>query len=171
MLKGLGVKVERFAVPRTLEEVPGPVSQMGRALGREAAAAAIVAAYRARLAALPAPPGGARPIAAFFHPGGYTLGAGTMADAILARAGFDNLADRLGRSGGGYLSLEELVMHRPDVIVTSPSYAGASRAEAVMTHPALAGIPRVVAGPEWTCGTPYVLDAVAAMIAAREALK
>ncbi len=169
LLRGLGVEVRQFPVITRLDQVPGLVRDIGTALGRETAAEKLASDVEARLADLSAK-GGKRPTAAFFYAAGYSLGPGTLSHDIIARAGFDNLSEVLGHSGGGRISLEELLMNRPDVIVTSAGYPGASRSEEVVEHPALAGIPRVISGPEWVCGAPAALEALEIMVAAREAL-
>ncbi|MGC9419088.1 MAG: ABC transporter substrate-binding protein [Rhodovulum sp.] len=173
MLRRLGIPVEQFDLTRSLDEIPAQLRQAGRALGREARAEALVAAFQARRAEL-AQSTGDRPLAAIFHPNGFTQGAGTLSDDIMAQAGFDNLAARLGRRGGGRLSLEDLVMADPDLLVVSRPYPATSRAEEILTHPALRATDAARApaftGPDWTCGTPLVLDAVARLAAHRRAL-
>ncbi|MBN2905099.1 MAG: ABC transporter substrate-binding protein [Rhodobacteraceae bacterium] len=173
MLRRLGVRVERFDLTRRLDEVPDRLRQMGQALGREARAEALIAEFEANLARL----GGddtMRPEAAFFYANGYTQGAGTLSDDILTHAGFANLSARLGKSGGGRLALEQLVMADPDLLIVSRPYPATSRAEEVMAHPALratraAAVP-MFSGPDWVCGTPHVLRAVARMDARRRTL-
>lgn len=171
MLSDLGVRIERFEGVTSLEAIPGQLRRMGDLLGQRDRAEALASEVEARLAALPAPPPEhERPEAAFFFAGGYSLGEGTLSDDILRHAGFSNLADRVGRTDGGYLPVEVLLMNRPDLLITSPAYDGASQAEALMAHPALADIPRIESGADWGCGLPFVLDAVESLITAREAL-
>ena len=169
LLRGLGIEVIQYPVIERLDQIAGFVRDVGAVLGREEAAEALAREVETRLAALP-PPGDKGPLAAVFFANGYTLGAGTLSHDIVTRAGFQNLAERLGRSGGGAVSLEELVMHGPDLIVTGRTYPGASRSEAVTLHPAVMAVPRVETGPEWVCGTPFALDALDRMVAARQAL-
>ena len=166
MLRGLGIEVIQFPIVASLDEVPGAVRAMGVALGQEGEAERLAREVEERLAAL-GPVADDAPIAAFFYANGYSLGAGTLSHDIVAKAGFRNLAVELGRTGGGRLSLEELLMNRPDVLVSSTAYPGASRSEEITAHPALAGIPRAESGPEWVCGTPATLAALDAMIALR----
>lgn len=169
MLESLGVRIERFEGVTSLDAIPGLLRHMGRVLGQESRAEELASNVESRLAELPPPPRD-RPEAAFFFAGGYSLGKGTMADDILSRAGFANLADRVGRTDGGFLPVEVLLMNRPDLLITSPAYGGASRAEALMAHPALAGIPRIESGAGWGCGLPHALDAVEALVEVRKAL-
>lgn len=168
MLTDLGVKIVRFEGVSSLQAIPGQLRRMGEVLGQGDRAEALAAEFEARLAALPAPPPpDQKPEAAFFFAGGYSLGAGTLSDDILEHAGFRNLADRVGRTDGGYIPVEILLMNRPDLLITSPAYDGASQAEALMAHPALADIPRIESGADWGCGLPFALDAVEALIAVR----
>lgn len=169
MLRGLGVEVRQYPVITQLDQIPGALRDIGAALGREAVADETAIEVENRLAELVVQEG-ERATVAFFFASGYSLGTGTLSHDIITRAGFDNLSEVLGHSGGGRISLEELLMNRPDIIVTSAGYPGSSRSEEIVDHPALAGIPRVLSGPEWVCGTPAALLALESMIAAREAL-
>ena len=169
LLHGLGVEIRQYPVITRLDQIPGVLRAVGAGLSRESAADVLATEVEIRLANLPVREG-PRPTAAFFFANGYSLGTGTLSHDIITRAGFDNLSEVLGHSGGGRISLEELLMHRPDVIVTSAGYPGASRSEEIVDHPALANIPRVLSGPEWVCGTPAALEALDDMVAAREAL-
>jgi len=174
LLRRLGVAVVQVPVVNALDEVPDQVRQVAAALGREAAGEALVADYDRGLAALtvdlPELAG------ALYYPSGYTTGGGTVADDVLRHAGFYNIAERAGLSGGGYMSLEQLVLTEPRMIVTSRPYPGASRAEEILRHPALAALgasARVVEANDgdWICGTPYILRALATMGETREALQ
>lgn len=175
MLRRLGVEVAEFPPEQSFDDIRAHLTRMGALLGQEQKAAALVAAFDARLAALTVTDG-PRPRVVLYGPNGYTTGQGTLADDILAAAGFRNIAAEAGIPGGGTLPLERLVLLQPDLIVTGARYPGASRAEALLDHPALAalreGMPAPPeTGPAWTCGTPHVLEAVAALVAAREALE
>jgi len=175
MLRRLGVEVAEFPPERSFDDIRAHLTRMGQLLGQEETAAALVAAFDARLATFDVPDG-KHPRVALYGPNGYTTGQGTLADDILAAAGFRNIAAEAGIPGGGTLPLEKLVLLQPDLIVTGARYPGASRAEALLDHPALAALRAGMpvppeTGPAWTCGTPHVLDAVAAMVAARKGLE
>ena len=90
---------------------------------------------------------------------------------IVDLAGFDNISTELELDWGGILPLEQLVMAAPDVVISGAG--GVSRAEDVLTHPALAGFRRegALTDEDWSCATPFVLDAVARLIAVRESLE
>ncbi len=173
MLRRLGLRVEQFPITSALSEIPAQIRRMGTVMGQADRAEAMARDAEARLASYPSG-GDAGPLAAFFYANGYALGPGTLAHDIVTAAGFTNLSQTLGFSGGGRLPLETLVLNSPDVVISGQPYPGASRAEDVARHPVLAryfGAGRVIlSGPEWVCGTPFTLDAVDRLIAARRAL-
>ncbi|NND19679.1 MAG: ABC transporter substrate-binding protein [Silicimonas sp.] len=169
VLEGLGVRVARVDGVDTLADIPQNIEYVAGLLGRAEVGAKIAADVSRRLADLPVAEG-ERPEAAFFGAGGYSVGSGSLADDIVGRAGFDNLADRVGRSAGGYLSVEVLLMERPDLLIMSGVYPGSSQAEALMDHPALSDIPRYRTDGAWSCGLPATLGAVVALIALRNSL-
>lgn len=174
MLRALGVEVVQLPIVTSLDEVPDVLRHVGALLGQQMRAEAMAAGYTARLAVLRAqtPPGASRPGAALYTANGYTNGAGTLADSILEAAGFENIAASAGVHGGGTLALERLVMIGPDLLITGARYPGASRAEALMDHPALmqlvGGETQVISSDgRWICGTPVLLDVVAELAARR----
>ena len=139
MLRRLGIRVELFRSIETLEGVSAALLRMGRLLGREARAQEVVAAYEAELARLADEARGLpRARAAFFYANSYTSGAGTLADAILDRAGFDNAVRERGLAGSARLPLEVLVMERPFLVRTTHiSGRSPALAYAPLDHPAL----------------------------------
>ena len=200
ILTRLGVRVELFDPEAALDDIPATMRRMGALLGRPAEGAALADGFTARLAALEAQgrgaglgpqgaaasdpaegPGSAadhatsaRPRAALYAADGFTSGTGSLSGQILQAAGYDNVAEALGIGAGGYLTLEELVRADPDLIVEGRRLPGASRAEELLDHPALAALKEraataVRSDPDWICGTPRVLDAIAALAALREA--
>ena len=178
LLERLGIPVQRMPLAARLQEIPDNIAQIGALLGREDEAAALIADFHAGLQAL-APPGldvndHGRPRAVLHNANNYTSGADTMAGELLALAGLANIADEAGISGGGNLAMEQIVMLAPDLVIQSERYPGASRAEAVMDHPAIATLRDrgggALADAEWVCGTPHVLRAVARLTALRDSV-
>ncbi len=156
MLDRLGVPVVRFPVVNDFEGVRDALRRMGAALGREAAASRAIAEFDAGLAEVRTRPSGRSAI--LYQPDGWTGGAGSLSAAILAAAGYSAGGD------GGRLSLEELILAQPDLLMLAARYPGQSRAEAILDHPALR---RLAAwrrsGPDWVCGTPHLLRAIRAL--------
>ena len=168
LLRGLGIRVELFEPANALSDIPGHIARMGAVLGREEAAARMIAGYEAALAELADAPDTARPRAALTYVNNYSSGDHTLAGDILRVAGFDNVAAEAGLETVGTISLEELVLLAPDVIIQGRNYPGAARAEDNLDHPALRALRGTVLAGEltdrdWICGTPQVLRAIAAM--------
>lgn len=174
LLKGLGIPVVQVPPANSLEEAVEQLRTVGRALGQEARAEAVAKAFAEGIAA--ARVTGDSHAAAFYHPNGYTTGQGTLANEVMELTGFHNIAATAGVTGGGVLPLERLVMAAPELIVTSEPYPGASRAEEILSHPALGAVEagaaaRLTSDADWVCGTPHLLRAIARMGAAREAIE
>lgn len=174
MLRRVGLDVVKFDPANSLSDTRDRMAQMAALLDRAAEGAALIARFDADLAALQAAAGDA-PRAALYHPNGYTLGAGTLANDILRAGGFANVAAELGHHGGGTLPLETLVMADPDLLISAETLPGASRSEEVLVHPALedlrAGHNALrIASPDWICGTPHLLGAVERLVEARQSL-
>ncbi|MBT9383434.1 ABC transporter substrate-binding protein [Pseudooceanicola sp. CBS1P-1] len=172
LLKRLGVPVLQVQPARSLSDVDKLLRQVGDALGRTAQADTLIADFDTRLAALRAEVR-RRPRAAIYQANGYSSGDATLAGEILEAAGFDNVA---GPGGGTFLPLEKLVMADPEVLITSVPYPGASRAEEILHHPVVRDIrarshTTTVLDHDWICGTPHVLEAIAALAETRKALE
>lgn len=177
MLERLGLRTETLPIARRLEDIPRTIRRVGALLGREAAAERLVDGFEAALAAEAARAEGLPPDAAAYHyANGWTSGDGTLADAVLAAAGLENAATALGVAGSAHLPLEVLVMARPFLVRTAPIGGEApGRAYETGRHPALArlaesGRAARIADRWQVCGTPFVTEAVRALVDARRAL-
>ena len=174
LLRRLGIEVLELPPATRLSDVPDQLRAVGRALGREREAEARVAKFNEDLARLSAP-SPRQPRAASYGPNGYTSGMRTMTDELFTAAGLRNIANDLGLEGGGMLAMERLVMAAPDLLVTSKTYAAASRAEELLAHPALAPLlsragRAVMSDADWVCGLPQILNALSGLVQARDAL-
>jgi iron complex transport system substrate-binding protein len=96
-----------------------------------------------------------------------------LADEVMVRAGFANAAAALGLRGAARLTLEQLVMAQP-FLIRSQTIAGGSTGRAYETgrHPALIALTTQrrmaeVADRWQTCGTPFVVEALRALVDAR----
>ncbi|WP_162178882.1 ABC transporter substrate-binding protein [Thioclava atlantica] len=162
MLRTLGIRVEQLPPGTSLSEIRARITTMGRLLGHPGRAAAMLAQFDARLAAIEKPAPGLR--AAIIGPSGYGYGPRTLEGQILAMAGFTNVVSGPGLDWGGRLPMEDLVMDRPDLVVVGGSQGetGTSRAQEVLAHPVLRDLPvvRGLRDASWTCGAPAMLNAV-----------
>ncbi len=175
LLRRMGVRVETFAPESDIPAIRDGLRRMGALLGREAAAEALLAAFDADLARLEGDAPDPRPRAALYAANGYTSGSDSLSGRIVALGGFANIADGAGIAGGGVLPLELLLLSRPDMLILDRPYAGHSRSEEILDHPALVSarswIPAAaLSSPDWICGTPFILRAATALRDARQGL-
>lgn len=174
MLRRLGVRVEVLPPARSLDEVRTLIAEVGGLLGREAEATALIEQFDASLAGARAEAAPLPPLSsAYYYPNSYTTGAGTLADDIMRAAGLNNAAAALGLRGSVKIPLEVLVMQRPFLIETRYISGGEhGRSYETLTHPALRALRAQRQGAlveeRWQiCGTPFVLQAIDALIAAQ----
>jgi iron complex transport system substrate-binding protein len=152
LLERRGMRVERLDQPQDFAAIAAQTRLVAALLGEAARGEAMLAAMRARLAAVP--PRAARR-AVFLEARGYAAQPGSLADAVLRAAG---LADA-GYSGQP--GLEALVAHPPDLLVTATAPDFPSLATDLLAHPALAGMPRREVAPALlVCGGPWTARAV-----------
>lgn len=174
LLRDLGIEVIQFAPARSLSDVPERLAQMGAALGQQDVAAQMIAQFHADLEGL-ALADADRPRAALTYVNNYSSGDKTLAGDILRIAGFHNVASEAGLTSVGTLSLEQLVLLAPDVVIQGRNYPGQARAEDNLDHPALRALSgTTIAGEltdrDWICGTPQVLRAIETMRTLRRSL-
>jgi iron complex transport system substrate-binding protein len=171
----LGVTVVDVPDATSLDSIRQQIETVAGALGRPAQGRAAIAAFDDRLAAIPAAPPGPHPVAAVYEPNGFLAGQGSLAAAVLARAGLDDYATTERVPPGRTVSLEQLLWRKPDLLVTDQPLGAPSLAEAALWHKALAdAFPRrrvTVPARDWICGSPATLDAVERLAMARAALQ
>jgi len=176
LLKRLGIPLLTLDIARSLADVRRRMSTVAEALGAQQRAALLLQQFDARLAALRVDAPQTRPLAIYFQPNGYTAGKGSLIDDIMQRAGLRNLGAELGIEGHGKVSLEQVLMAEPELLIIDerdPRYP--SLATEFLSHPALqalAGrVPKVQIPPRlWLCGLPGSLDALELLVRARTEL-
>lgn len=170
-----GIAMEEFDVVRTVADARRQILRVAAIVGAEAAgearAAALDTAMERLRAAAKGQPLRILPLARR----GWVAGQDSVITDLLRTAGLINVAGEAGLRGGGFLSVEEIVMLRPDAILISRD---ADRAEdqgqAMLVHPAIADrfpAERRIVLPEalTVCGGPMLVEAIdrlAAQIAA-----
>jgi iron complex transport system substrate-binding protein len=174
VLRRVGFNVEVLRSPATLDELRAQVRLVGDLVQERARAEEVVAELDARLAAAAPAPGARAPRAAVFQPGGFTAGPGSFEHELLRAAGLANVAIERGIQFYGYLSLEDVLLLQPEMIV-SPAYVPGrpSIGEQVLAHPVLrkaGATQRVVEVPSnvWNCPGPMNAAAVEIMARARD---
>nr|WP_312969943.1 ABC transporter substrate-binding protein [Brucella intermedia] len=164
LLRRLGVRVEEFAPARSFSDIEDHLRRMGELLGREAEASREIDKMKAALAAIQQPV--RRKTVALYYANSYTSGRGTLVDEAVRLAGLDNLAHKAGVSGSAPLSLEKLVLEKPDILVRSSRERAPALAFENFEHPALRALERqakavTIADNLTVCGGPFSVEAVA----------
>ncbi|MBZ6378302.1 iron ABC transporter [Pacificimonas flava] len=164
LMQKFGVETVSLQPANSFLEVEDRIREVGQLVGRSARAELLVADMRASLAALPRNPGQDR-TAAYYQRRGYLTGGETLVDDLMQRAGLRNLATELGRPALSRLSLEEIALARPDFLIVEEATLDApDRGAAMLRHPLLEDIPRLVLPQAWTvCGGPAYVRAAAAL--------
>jgi iron complex transport system substrate-binding protein len=165
LLTQLGYSVEQFEAASDLAIFEDNFRRVGRLIGAESRANALLSTMHRRLAARKHRT--TQLTALILEPNGYVPGAETLADELLAAAGITNQAAALGLAKGGFVTLEALVRSPPTWIFVSvidasrPALANEFLQHPVL-HQALKARMQIFAIPEslWACGGTYFADAV-----------
>lgn len=176
LLERLGYPVIELDIVQSLDDVRAQIRVAAAAMGVVAAGEKMIATLDARIEAAAAEQGASRPLAAVYGPNGFTPGPRTLSGSLIELAGFENLAARAGIRTWGNLSLESLLLARPDVLIIEAEGDHAhALANQILSHPALldlreritvAAVPR----PLWSCPGPWIVDAMDRLAAARAAV-
>lgn len=173
-LARFGIDAVEIDMAPDFDGIAANLRRVATALGEPARGEAAVAAMQARLAALAPPPDAPRPRIVYYRPDGGGAGLGTIVDAALSAAGYANLQAERGMRGWGGLPAEALALDPPDGFVISYFDTGAQSVRRRLgRNPILQaafGAKPVVAvpGDRWACAHPMVVEAVAALVAARQ---
>jgi iron complex transport system substrate-binding protein len=176
LLERLGYTVIELDIAESLDDVRTQIRVAAAAMGVVAAGEDMIATLDARIEAAAAEQHESRPLAAVYGPNGFTPGPRTLSGSLIELAGFENLAARAGILYWGNLSLENLLLARPDVLIIEAEGDHAhALASQILAHPALldlrqriivAAVPR----PLWSCPGPWIVDAMDRLAAARAAV-
>jgi len=176
LLERLGYPVVELDIAQSLDDVRTQIRVAAAAMGVADAGEDMIATLDSRIEAAAAEGGESRPLAAAYGPNGFTPGPRTLSGSLIELAGFENLAARAGIRYWGNLSLENLLLARPDVLIIEAEDDHAhALASQILAHPALldlrqriivAAVPR----PLWSCPGPWIVDAMDRLAAARAAV-
>lgn len=167
MLKRVAAPVVELDLPRSVDDVKAQILHVAELVGHRARGDTMVRAMDDRLAEIGPSRFGRRPTALMLNPSGFTVGAGSLVDDVLTRAGLDNIANRRDLGQYSVVPLDVLVQSDVEVLIVSASdAAGTSFATQLLKHPVitqLASSRKVVRLQSrlWNCGGPQVIDAIA----------
>lgn len=176
-LKRLHVPVERFAVPKSIEESLAQVARVARLLGHPERGRALIGRIEAAIKASAPPPRTPRLKALIYQPNGFAAGPGTLIDEMMENAGFENVARNYGLKAWGNVPLERLLADPPQVLlVGEPARGARSWADRVMTHPALKSVSAHMKTARLSekllyCGGPVLIEAAQALAKARRQIQ
>jgi iron complex transport system substrate-binding protein len=166
VLKRAGMRVVDADVPHSFDDVRQQYRDIAALLGEQERGERITAEMDSNLARLARERPSVSPTAIVYHPNNFTFGRGSLIDAVVTRAGFENVAARLGVGEYGQVPLEVLTMNPVDVLVVSAYRDGPpAMATELLRHPVLSRLSertRVVVIPDrlWNCGGPALVEAV-----------
>jgi iron complex transport system substrate-binding protein len=166
MLRRLGHRVVELEPEASVADIERNVRLVAALVGQVARGEQLVATLREQVRAIEANRPRRNLAAVIVRPGGFTVGAESLANELLTLAGFTNVAAERGLDRWGSLSMEALVRSAPELIVfTGYRSTQPSLANAVLEHPALRrlGAERTVTVPSalWSCGLPRSLESAA----------
>jgi len=177
LLKQTRSRLVEVGVPKNLADVEKQIIDMARLLDEPARGQLLVDDMNRRMAALGAISFPKRPTAMVFNPNGFTVGAGTLVDDIMTRAGLENVAAQMDLGNYTQIPLEVLVRRAVDVLIVSASRDGPpSLATEMLKHPVLSELgshTRVVVLPSrlWSCGGPEVVEAISRLRTAADSIR
>jgi iron complex transport system substrate-binding protein len=167
MLRRLGYRLVELEPEASVADIERNVRLVAQLLGQVARGEQLVAILRGRVRAIEANRPERNIAAVIVRPGGFTVGADSLANEMLTLAGFTNVAAERGLDRWGSLSMEALLRSSPEVIVlTGYRSTQPSLANAVLEHPALARLGAkqravTVHTSLWACGLPGSIEAAA----------
>lgn len=175
LLQRLGRRVISIPMAQDIAGVRTAVGKVADAIGDVDAGKAVIAAFDKRIATVRrTAPDGPAPTALIYQINALVSGPGTLEDEAMRIAGFRNLASELKLAPGGRVALETIVAHPPALLILSgPTDEYRTVVADALMHPALASVIRsreslVLPWRQWICGSPYIADAIEALVAARQ---
>ncbi|MDQ2079006.1 ABC transporter substrate-binding protein [Xanthobacteraceae bacterium Astr-EGSB] len=166
ILKTQGVTVAEFDSALTIEDTKRQIVRMGALLGQEGRAMAAIARIDSALvrvrAAASRTPFRVLPLARR----GWVSGRDSLMSALLSAAGLVNASEELGFRSGGFASLEQVVMARPDfLLVESERDFAEDQGVALLMHPVIEKLyprnKRLLLPEKLTvCGGPMLAEAL-----------
>ena len=166
LLKQKGLRVAEFDVVSSLDDARRQTAMMGELLGQRERAANENARLDAAIVRAKASVSrrGFRVLALARR--GWVSGGDSLTSSLLDAAGLLNAAGELGRQFGGFVTLEQIVAGKPDLLlVASDGHFAEDQGQAFLLHPALEKLyppeKRIVVPERLTvCGGPMLPDAL-----------
>ena len=175
LLSQLGFRVETLALPQTLDGITAHIRKLGELTGSQLKAEEMSGQLEKQIARLDAAKQNHKLIPAFWYSSNVVVvGAHTLENELMTRAGFYNLALDKNISGFAQIDLEDLILAKPDVIIIEASDVPAfSIAQEYVQHPVLSkNNVKIITLPATlsVCIAPVAVDVIANLIEQKQTL-
>jgi iron complex transport system substrate-binding protein len=142
ILQNAKLHVEILELPDSFAGVEILISKLGKLVGEAETAAALITSMRRDIESVEDHISNLhlaeRPKALIYSPNGHTAGSNTFKNTIVTTAGYDNIATELGIVYYSNLSVEQVLLSQPELVIVSDSgYNNDSLAHRYTDHPAL----------------------------------
>ncbi len=173
-LRQLGYEVKLVTLPKTVDEIYELLTRFGEWTGNQGKAAALITGMKQEIATIQAQYAH-RPERStiIYSPNGYTIGAETLENDVLKLAGFRNLSAEMGIVGFKTISLEQVIVAKPDFLqIDNHVFNRDSLANRYLGHPVLNKVADeqehlFIPSRVRACAGPMVTEAIAYMAAKR----
>lgn len=135
-LKARGVPMIDLPKQEGLAGIEETITLIADAVGHPERGRALIASIEARLAKVDPAPGRGR-VVAHYQRRGYVTGTGTLMDEMMGRVGLVNLAARLKLSALSQLSIEQMAIARPDLLIMERTGGVSDKGTEMLHHPLL----------------------------------
>jgi len=165
LLKRLGRNLVEVAPARNFEDIEKNIRKIGAAVGEVEKAERIIDDMQAKIEQFSLGQSEQNFEAIPYYSNGYTVGKNTLVDQILFHTGFTSLGRKKQFTGTRKISLETLLMNKPDLLLIGKrDFKGHALAQEVFKHPAVKKIAQStknisLADALTVCGTPHTVKA------------
>ncbi|MEQ8735898.1 MAG: ABC transporter substrate-binding protein [Rhodospirillaceae bacterium] len=171
LLRRIGYTIIEIDIPPNFSGVREAYLELGAVLGRDAQARALVNSLERRFTQLEQRVAG-RSFGSvlILDANGFTVGRPSLIDQLLSRIGLVNVAAQLGIGDFGQVTMEAVLLAKPDHMVRMLYRPDApSLANQTLNHPALVRFlgdqPMISVPQSWVnCGGPYLADAASLVL-------
>lgn len=165
LLKHFGIKIVTLPPAQNFEDIKNNIIKMGEVLGQTEKANAILAEFDEAIERLRTQKNDTNITIASYGANYYTTGDQTLESYVVQSAGYQHLGSELGITGAAKLTLESLILHNPDLLMSFDQwYSKMPRSDNVLAHPALRkwfGERNISLDSRyWICGSPHILTAI-----------
>jgi iron complex transport system substrate-binding protein len=168
-LRKLGVNIVEFPLAVSFAEIRSQIQLLAGLLNQKERGQELISKMDGYLETV-SPVNALSPVALVLGPNGFTSGSGSLVADVLEHAGYRNAATLFNVRGFGRLSLEQLALIEPDVIILdSSTNRTSSLSREFLDHPVLVKKQQnattiSIESALWVCGGPFTALAVKKLV-------